>query len=145
MLRITKWYFSDLLLPTYFQELLTGIFGSICSFFNALHQKNVNTKILTVIDSTHILWTINNFWVCISNGYSRKLVDRTIKDSGKVELKKRVYVSLNDEGILAHEETKEKLVYFKTFNAPYVPGFSERLAKDMKIINVGMTFCKGWT
>ena len=67
--------------------------------------------------------------VFISNGYARKLVDRTIKDSWKVELKKQVYASLNDEGVVAHEETEENPGYFKTFNAPYVPGFSEKIGK----------------
>ena len=62
-----------------------------------------------------------------------------------MELKKQVYVSLNEEGILDNDEKDDNPGYFNTFNVPYVPGFSERLAKDLKNINVGVTFCKGRT
>ena len=83
--------------------------------------------------------------VFISNGYPRRLVDRTINNSWKVELKKQVYTSLSEEGILDHEEEEENPGYYNTLNAPYIAGFSERLAKDLKGIDVGVTFCKGRT
>ena len=83
--------------------------------------------------------------VFISNGYPRRLVDRTINNSWKVELKKQVYTSLSEEGILDHEEEEENPGYYNTLNAPYIAGFSERLAKDLNGIDVGVTFCKGRT
>jgi len=83
--------------------------------------------------------------VFISNGYPRKLVEKTINNSWKVELKKQIYVSLIDDGILHQEEAEENPGYFDTFNVPYVAGFSEKLAKDLKNVNVGVTFCKGRT
>ena len=56
--------------------------------------------------------------VFISNGYPRKLVDKTINNSWKVELKKQVYVSLNEDGILDQEEAEGNPGYFDTFNVP---------------------------
>ena len=49
-------------------------------------------------------------------------------------------VSLNEDGILDQAEAAENPGYFDTFNAPYVAGFSEKLAKDLRNINVGATF-----
>ena len=83
--------------------------------------------------------------IFISKAYPRKLVGRTMNDSWKVELKKEVYVSENEQGILDHKETEENTAYFIIFNTPSVPKFSERLAKDQKHRNVGVTFCKSQT
>ena len=82
--------------------------------------------------------------VFISKGYPRKLVEKTINDSWKVELKKQIYIEL-DEVDLDHHKTEEKSEYFNTLHAPYIAGFSEKLAKDLKHINVGITFSKGHT
>ena len=57
---------------------------------------------------------------------------KTINNSWKVELKKQIYVSLNEDDILAQEEAEDNPGYFDTFNTPYVAGFSEKLAKDLK-------------
>ena len=81
----------------------------------------------------------------ISNGYPTRFVDRTANNSWKVELKKQVYTSLSEKGILDHEEEEENPGYYNTLimNAPYIAGFSERLTKDLKGIDVGVTFSKG--
>ena len=83
--------------------------------------------------------------VFVSNGYPRKLVERTINNSWKVELKKEIYASLHEEDILHQNEEEENPGYFETLQAPYIAGFSERLAKDLNCINVGVTFKKGHT
>jgi len=83
--------------------------------------------------------------VFVSNGYPRKLVERTINNSWKVELKKQIYASLDEEDILHQNEEDENPGYFETLQAPYIAGFSERLAKDLNCINVGITFRKGHT
>ena len=83
--------------------------------------------------------------VFVSNGYPRKLVERTINNSWKVELKKEIYASLHEEDILHQNEEEENPGYFETLQAPYIAGFSEWLAKDLNCINVGVTFKKGQT
>ena len=35
--------------------------------------------------------------------------------------------------------------YYDVFHAPYIAGFSERLVKDLKTLNIGVTFQKGRT
>ena len=76
--------------------------------------------------------------VFVSNGYPRKLVERTINNSWKVELKKQIYASLDEEDTLLQNED-ENPGYFETLQAPYIAGFSERLAKDLNCINVGIS------
>ena len=66
--------------------------------------------------------------VLISNGYPRKLVQRTINDSWKSELKKQIYESLYDENRQDDEKPEENPGYFDTLNVPYIAGFSERLS-----------------
>ena len=51
---------------------------------------------------------------------------------------------MSEEGILDHEE-EENPGYYNSLNAPYTSGFSERLTKDLKGIDVGVTFSKGRT
>ena len=77
--------------------------------------------------------------VFVSNGYPRKLVERTINNSWKVEFKKEIYALLHEEDILHQSEEAENSGYFETLQAPYIAGFSERLAKDLNCINVGVT------
>ena len=60
------------------------------------------------------------------------------------ELKKQIY-NEREEVELDHHEKKEKYEYFNTLYAPYIAGFSEKLAKNLKHINVGITFLKGRT
>ena len=43
------------------------------------------------------------------------------------------------------EVSNNQSEYFDTLHAPYIAGFSEKLAKDLKHINVGITFSKGRT
>ena len=42
-----------------------------------------------------------------------------------------------------HEE--EKSSSYDTLHIPYIAGFSEQLAKDLKVVNVGVTFQRGRT
>ena len=83
--------------------------------------------------------------VFISNGYPRKLVEKTINNSRKSELKKQIDESLYDENTQDDEKPEENLGYFDTLNVPYTEGFSERLSRDLRRINIGVTFCKGTT
>ena len=76
------------------------------------------------------------------NGYPRRLADRTINNSLKVELKKQVYTSLSEEDNLDQEEEEENPGNYNSLNAAYLAGFSERLAKYLKGIDVGVTFSK---
>ena len=52
---------------------------------------------------------------------------------------------MNEDVILDLEEAGENPANENTFNAPYVAGFSERVAKDLKSVKVVVTFCKGQT
>ena len=83
--------------------------------------------------------------VFISNGYPRKLVERTINDSWKSELKKQIDESLYDENRQDDEKPAENPGYFDTLNVPYIAGFSERLSRELRRINIGVTFSKGKT
>ena len=47
-------YTTDMQLPLNFQELLTGNYGDLCSFFFALHPENINQEIASIINSAHI-------------------------------------------------------------------------------------------
>jgi len=93
-------------------------------------------------DLLNELELLRNVFIC--NGYPKKLVEKTINDSWKVELKKQIYNEL-EEADPEHHEKAEKSEYFDTLHAPYIARFSEKLAKDLKHINVGITFSKGCT
>jgi len=41
------------------------------------------------------------------------------------------------------EHPPEDSGYYDVFHAPYIAGFSERIAKDLKNLNIGVTFQKG--
>ena len=83
--------------------------------------------------------------VFVSNGYPRKLVDRTINSSWQIELKKQIDTSLYDDTAQDTEEKEQNPGYFDTLNVPYIAGFSERLLNDLRHINIGVTFRKGRT
>ena len=83
--------------------------------------------------------------VFIANGYPRKLVEKTINDSWKSELKKQIDESLYDENRQDDEKPEENPGYFDTLNVPYIAGFSERLSTALRRINIGVTFSKGKT
>ena len=72
--------------------------------------------------------------VFISNGYPRKLVERTINDSWKSELKKQIDESLYDENTQDDEKPEENSGYFDTLNVPCIVGVSERLSRDLRPI-----------
>ena len=57
--------------------------------------------------------------VFLSNGYPQKLVERTINNSWKVELKKEIYASLHEEDILHQNEEEENPGYFETSSLHY--------------------------
>ena len=59
-----------------------------------------------------------------------------------MELKKQIY-NEREEVDPDHQEKEEKSEYFDTFHASYIAGFPEKLAKDVKHRNVGITFSKG--
>ena len=85
--------------------------------------------------------------VFIANGYPKKLVEKTLKNSWKVELEKQLKALLhmqNDEQENVEQED-DKSNYYDVLHVPYVAGFSEKLAKDLNCVNVGMTFQKGKT
>jgi len=78
--------------------------------------------------------------VFVSNGYPRKLVDRTINNSWQTELKKQIDTSLHDDNAQDTEEPEDNPGYFDTLNVPYIAGFSERLSKELRHINIGVSF-----
>ena len=47
-------YTTDMQLPLNFQELLTGNYGDLCSFFFALHPENINREIVSIMNSARI-------------------------------------------------------------------------------------------
>ena len=76
----------------------------------------------------------------MSNGYPRKLVDRTINNSWQIELKKQIDSSLYADNVQDTEEPEQNSGYFDPLNVPYIAGFSERLSKELRHINIGVTF-----
>ena len=85
--------------------------------------------------------------VFISNGYPKKLVEKTIKNSWKVELEKQLkalVLEQNEENPHAEQEVEDS-GYYDTLHIPYLAGFAEKLAKDLRVVNVGVTFQKGRT
>ena len=47
-----------------------------------------------------------------------------------------------EEAFLDHEEEEENPGYYSSLNVPYIAGFSESLIKDLKVIDVGVTFSR---
>ena len=43
------------------------------------------------------------------------------------------------------EQQEEESDYYDVLHAPYLAGFSEKLAKDLRKLNIGVTFQKGNT
>ena len=85
--------------------------------------------------------------VFISNGYPKKLVGKTIKNSWKVEFEKQLkalVLEQNEENPHAEQEVEDS-GYYDTLHIPYIAGFAEKLAKDLRVVNVGVTFQKGRT
>ena len=83
--------------------------------------------------------------VFISNGYPSKLVEKTIKDSWRIELEKELKNSTMDSNDDFADHPTDDSGYYDVFHAPYIAGLSERLAKDLKTLNIGVTFQKGRT
>ena len=85
--------------------------------------------------------------VFIANGYPKKLVEKTLKNSWKVELEKQLKALLHmqNEEQENVEQEDDKSNYYDVLHVPYVAGFSEKLAKDLNRVNVGVTFQKGKT
>ena len=83
-------------------------------------------------------------WVYIEMfyGYPRKLVDRTIKDSWKKELEKEMKkLQIEQHG----EQQENNSEYYDVIHFPYIAGFSEKLATNLRNLNIGVTFQKGTT
>ena len=66
------------------------------------------------------------------------MVEKTVNDSWKVEQEEEEAEDLHD-----HEIAEEKSEYLDTLHVLYVFGFSEKLAKDVRNINVATTCSKG--
>ena len=74
----------------------------------------------------------------ISNGYPRKLVERTINDSWKSRLKNQIEESLCDENTQDDEKTEENPGYFDTLNVAYTGGFLKDYQEISDKINIGV-------
>jgi hypothetical protein len=77
--------------------------------------------------------------VFISNGYPKNLVDQTIKDSWKTELEKEM------KNLQNGQKQEESDQFYNVLHIPYIAGFSEKLSKDLRRVNIGITFQKGNT
>ena len=82
--------------------------------------------------------------VFIANGYPKKLVDKTINQSWKIELEKemkRIAEEIRkNEQPDTHPEEEDTSEYYDCLYAPYIEGFSEKLQKDLKSLKVGVAF-----
>lgn len=120
-------------------------------------SKNCKLGVLKgLIHRAHLLCDLKEDLLCelnllkdvfIANGYPKKLVEKTLNNSWKVELEKQLKALLHmqNEEDKNEEQEDEKSGYYDVLHVPYVAGFSEKLAKDLKHVNVGVTFQKGKT
>ena len=69
-------------------------------------------------------------------------VQKTVKKSWKIELEKEMKALLLEQN---EEQQEEKSDYYNVLHAPYIAGFSKQLARELKIIHIGLTFQKGRT
>ena len=83
--------------------------------------------------------------VFVSNGYPRKLVDRTINNLWQIELKKQIKTSLCDDDAQDTGEPYKNPGSFETFNVSSIAGLSKGLSKQFRCVNINFTFCKGKT
>ena len=82
--------------------------------------------------------------VFTANGCPKKLVEKTVNQSWKIELEKEMKriaeeVRRNEQPI-THPDEEETSEYYDCLYAPYIQGFSERLQKDLKSLKVGVAF-----
>jgi hypothetical protein len=77
--------------------------------------------------------------VFVSNGYPVVLVEKTLKLSWEIEIRKQFESAQVDPDQLKQRE------YFDVLHAPYVRGFSENLQRKLKRVNVGYVFKRGDT
>ena len=71
-------------------------------------------------------------------------MEKTIKNSWKVKLEKQLKALIleqNKEYPHAEQEVEDSW-YYDTLHFPYIAEFAEKLAKDLRIVNVGVTFQK---
>ena len=82
--------------------------------------------------------------VFIANGYPKKLVEKTVNQSWKTELEKEIKRTAEEvrrtEQPVTHPDEEETSEYYDCLYAPYIQGFSEKLQKDLKSLNVGVAF-----
>ena len=74
-------------------------------------------------------------------------MEKTIKNSWKVELEKQLKALIleqNQQYPHAEQEVEDN-GYYDTLHIPYIAGFAKKLAKDLRVVNVGVTFQKGKT
>ena len=71
-------------------------------------------------------------------------MEKTIKNSWKVELEKKLKaleLEQNEENPHAEQEV-ENSGYNDTLHIPYIEGFAGKLATDLRVVIVGVTFQK---
>ena len=111
------------------------------------HSKNCKLGVLKgLIHRAHLLCDHKDDLLCelnllrdvfISNRYPKKLVEITINKSWIIELEKEMKALLLEQNEKQQEEHSE---YYNVLHAPYIAGFSEKLAKDLKPIHTGLSF-----
>jgi hypothetical protein len=78
--------------------------------------------------------------VFISNGYPRKLVQKTIEKSWEIEMQKWAKRNIEDP-----EKNTGPQEFYDVIHAPYVEGFSEKVQRRLKKLNVGFVMKVGDT
>jgi hypothetical protein len=75
--------------------------------------------------------------VFIQNGYPIHLIEKTIQNSWKIEMMKKLKEELGQEEELPNRN------FYDILHAPYIQGFSELLQRQLKPFNVGFVPMKG--
>ena len=98
-----------------------------------IHRAHVLTDNCKDLEEELQLLVLND--VFISNGYPVKLVKETIKKSWETETLKKIRITIiNENGMLEEKESE----FYDVLHVPYVQGFSERLQRKLKRLNVGV-------
>ena len=107
-------------------------------------SKNCKLGVLKgLIHRAHLLCDLKEDLLCelnllkdvfIANGYPKKLVEKTLNNSWKVELELekqlKALLHMQNEEEKNEEQEDENSGYYDVLHVPYVAGFSEKLAKD---------------
>jgi hypothetical protein len=79
--------------------------------------------------------------VFIANGYPHSLVERIIKNSWKSELQKQIRKESED----TVKPTSNRNEFYDVIHSPYVKGFTEKLEKELRKLNIGWVMKKDQT